>query len=161
MTKDDQDGAVGGGVRVALAALAALAVSQGIGRFAFTPILPMMQQDTGLSVPEGGWLASANYLGYLVGALWAVRLRLSARGHSRRARGHRAVDAGDGAARRLRALGDPARALIAAMTAAFALGQIVGPLAVAALVRATGGFAAALVFAAALLAVSSLALLKR
>jgi len=67
------------GLRVALAALAALAVSQGIGRFAFTPILPMMQQDVGLSVPEGGWLASANYLGYLVGALWAVRLRLSAR----------------------------------------------------------------------------------
>ena len=66
-------------VRVALAALAALAVSQGIGRFAFTPILPMMQQDAGLSVPEGAWLASANYLGYLVGALWAVRLRLSAR----------------------------------------------------------------------------------
>jgi len=67
------------GLRVALAALAALAVSQGIGRFAFTPILPMMQQDAGLSVAEGAWLASANYLGYLVGALWAVRLRLSAR----------------------------------------------------------------------------------
>src|SRR5882672_5865322 len=63
-------------MRVALAALAALAVSQGIGRFAFTPILPMMQQDSGLSVPDGGWLASANYLGYLVGALWAVRLRM-------------------------------------------------------------------------------------
>ena len=66
-------------MRVALAALVALAVSQGIGRFAFTPILPMMQVDSGLSVPEGGWLASANYLGYLVGALWAVRLRLAAR----------------------------------------------------------------------------------
>jgi len=65
--------------RVALASLAALAISQGIGRFAFTPILPMMQQDAGLSVSEGGWLASANYAGYLVGALWAVRLRLSAR----------------------------------------------------------------------------------
>jgi predicted MFS family arabinose efflux permease len=48
----------------------------GIGRFAFTPILPMMQQDAGLSVPDGGWLASANYLGYLLGALSAIRLRL-------------------------------------------------------------------------------------
>jgi len=79
VTKDDQRARPREGMRVALAALAALAVSQGIGRFAFTPILPMMQQDAGLSVPDGGWLASANYLGYLVGALWAVRLRLSAR----------------------------------------------------------------------------------
>jgi MFS family permease len=45
----------------------------GIGRFAFTPILPMMQDDAGLSVAQGGWLASANYFGYLVGALWATR----------------------------------------------------------------------------------------
>jgi MFS family permease len=48
----------------------------GIGRFAFTPILPMMQQDAGLSVSNGGWLASANYLGFLLGALSATRLRI-------------------------------------------------------------------------------------
>jgi MFS family permease len=78
VTNDDRSGTARAALRVALAALAALAVSQGIGRFAFTPILPMMQQDAGLSVAEGGWLASANYLGYLVGALWAVRLRLRA-----------------------------------------------------------------------------------
>jgi predicted MFS family arabinose efflux permease len=57
---------------VALAGLAALAVAIGIGRFAFTPILPMMHEDAGLSVAEGGWLASANYAGYLLGALWAA-----------------------------------------------------------------------------------------
>src|SRR5262245_7309182 len=48
----------------------------GIGRFAFTPILPMMQQDFGLSVAEGGWLASANYAGYFAGALSALGMRL-------------------------------------------------------------------------------------
>src|SRR5450432_3304961 len=62
---------------VAFAGLAALAVAMGIGRFAFTPILPMMQDDAGLSIADGGWLASANYAGYLVGALSAIRLPLS------------------------------------------------------------------------------------
>src|SRR4051812_29092118 len=58
-------------MRTALAGMIALAVAMGIGRFAFTPILPMMRDDAGLSVAAGGWLASANYLGYLLGALWA------------------------------------------------------------------------------------------
>src|SRR5262249_15784794 len=35
---------------VALAGLAALAAAMGIGRFAFTPILPLMQDDYGLSL---------------------------------------------------------------------------------------------------------------
>lgn len=58
----------------ALAGAAALAVAMGIGRFAFTPVLPMMLQDAGLSLASGRWLASANYLGYLIGALSAMRL---------------------------------------------------------------------------------------
>ncbi|HRP97548.1 MAG TPA: YbfB/YjiJ family MFS transporter, partial [Rhodocyclaceae bacterium] len=57
----------------AIGGLVALAIAMGIGRFAFTPILPMMQADGVLSLREGGWLASANYLGYLVGALLAGR----------------------------------------------------------------------------------------
>jgi MFS family permease len=60
-------------LRLALAGLAALALAQGIGRFAFTPLLPMMQDDAGLSLAQGGSLAAANYLGYLVGAMWAMR----------------------------------------------------------------------------------------
>ena len=50
----------------------------GIGRFAFTPILPMMQDDAAVSIAAGAWLASANYLGYLLGALsvMAVPIRV-------------------------------------------------------------------------------------
>lgn len=59
---------------LALSGFIALAVAMGIGRFAFTPLLPMMQADAGLGLAEGGWLASANYLGYFVGALTAAAL---------------------------------------------------------------------------------------
>jgi MFS family permease len=47
----------------------ALASAMGIGRFSFTPILPLMQQEVGLTIAQGGWLATGNYLGYLAGAL--------------------------------------------------------------------------------------------
>lgn len=60
----------------ALAGAAALAVAMGIGRFAFTPVLPMMLQDGALGIASGGWLASANYLGYLIGALSAMVLQV-------------------------------------------------------------------------------------
>lgn len=50
------------------------------GRFVFTPILPLMQSDFGLSIVAAGWLAAANHLGYLAGALTAIRFPLSERG---------------------------------------------------------------------------------
>jgi predicted MFS family arabinose efflux permease len=57
--------------------------------------------------------------------------------------------------------GEHARSLIAAMTSAFALGQILGPLLAGYWVQATGGFAGALVIAAALLAASAFVLIRR
>jgi predicted MFS family arabinose efflux permease len=63
---------------VARTGLVALAVAMGIGRFAFTPLLPMMQAEYGLSVTAAAWLASANYLGYLVGAVSAMWMPLRA-----------------------------------------------------------------------------------
>jgi MFS family permease len=59
-------------------AATALAVAMGIGRFAFTPLLPLMVRDGSLVPSAGAWLAAANYLGYLAGALIAGRLGLSA-----------------------------------------------------------------------------------
>lgn len=52
--------------------LAGLAVAMGIGRFAFTPVLPLMQQEGSVGLVQGGWLATANYIGYLVGALICI-----------------------------------------------------------------------------------------
>lgn len=62
---------------IALGGLLSLSVAMGIGRFAFTPMLPVMQADSGLTVQAGGWLASANYAGYLIGALAATRLHVA------------------------------------------------------------------------------------
>ena len=51
---------------------AALAVSMGIGRFVYTPILPLMVREAGLSRSFGATLATANYAGYLLGALAGI-----------------------------------------------------------------------------------------
>lgn len=48
-----------------------LVVAMGISRFAFTPILPFMRNDEGVSFEAAGYLASSNYIGYFIGALGA------------------------------------------------------------------------------------------
>jgi predicted MFS family arabinose efflux permease len=48
-----------------------LILVMGVARFSYTPMLPIMQEQAGLGVAAGGWLAAMNYLGYLSGALIA------------------------------------------------------------------------------------------
>jgi predicted MFS family arabinose efflux permease len=61
-------------MRAALAGMAALAAAMGIGRFAFTPLLPMMLHDGVVDIATGSWLATSNYAGYLAGALLYMAL---------------------------------------------------------------------------------------
>jgi predicted MFS family arabinose efflux permease len=61
-------------VALALAGGCALAAGMGIGRFAYTPLLPAMQRDVELTIAAAGYVASANFLGYLLGALLAIRV---------------------------------------------------------------------------------------
>jgi MFS family permease len=67
--------------RAALACMVTLAVTLGIGRFAFTPLLPLMLHGGAFGQPQldiqhGGWLASFNYAGYFVGAVSCAALRV-------------------------------------------------------------------------------------
>ncbi|SMG13865.1 YbfB/YjiJ family MFS transporter [Paraburkholderia susongensis] len=66
--------------RAALACMVTLAVVLGIGRFAFTPLLPLMLHGAAsgqphLDIQQGGWLASFNYAGYFAGAVTCAALR--------------------------------------------------------------------------------------
>jgi predicted MFS family arabinose efflux permease len=53
-----------------------LMIAMGIGRFAYTPILPLMQEALTFTDAVAGYLASSNYAGYFVGAILAGVLPL-------------------------------------------------------------------------------------
>lgn len=57
--------------KVLTAGIFSLLLTLGVARFAYTPLLPLMQDQAGLGVSQAGWLAAVNYAGYLAGALGA------------------------------------------------------------------------------------------
>ncbi|MEE2745444.1 MAG: YbfB/YjiJ family MFS transporter [Pseudomonadota bacterium] len=59
-------------VLLIFAGAAALALGMGIGRFAYTPILPFMIEELGLTAADGGLIASWNFVGYCVGSLLPI-----------------------------------------------------------------------------------------
>ncbi|MCW2245465.1 putative MFS family arabinose efflux permease [Azospirillum fermentarium] len=61
-------------VPVLAGGVAMLALAMGVGRFAYTPLLPAMQAATGLGGDGAGVLASLNYLGYFLGAVAVTRV---------------------------------------------------------------------------------------
>ncbi|MEM7508476.1 MAG: YbfB/YjiJ family MFS transporter [Pseudomonadota bacterium] len=56
----------------------ALAAGMGLGRFLYTPVLPIMSEATGLAPASAGAIAGANFAGYLAGALLASLPGMSA-----------------------------------------------------------------------------------
>ena len=58
--------------QVIVGGICSLVVTLGLARFAYTPLLPAMQAQTGLSDAAAGALAAVNYAGYMSGALLAA-----------------------------------------------------------------------------------------
>ena len=62
------------GWSVAVQTGAALAGAMGVGRFVFTPVLPLMEAQAHLTSAQASTLATSNYLGYLIGAVLGIML---------------------------------------------------------------------------------------
>ncbi|KJV10770.1 hypothetical protein VZ95_02770 [Elstera litoralis] len=60
--------------RQALPGMATLIVGHGIGRFAFTPLIPALVAAGLFTGPQAVWLGAANLIGYFLGSLMALRL---------------------------------------------------------------------------------------
>lgn len=61
--------------QVITAGIAAVILTVGVARFSYTPLLPLMIKQSGLSSFGGGLLATLNYFVYLIGAICVARVR--------------------------------------------------------------------------------------
>lgn len=61
-------------IRNALAGLGALLLGIGIGRFGYTPLMPVLIEQRWLSVGDAGYLGATNLFGYVFGSLMAATL---------------------------------------------------------------------------------------
>ena len=61
-------------LKVMIAGFFSLVLTLGVARFSYTPLLPVMLDETFLTNASGGWLATINYMGYMSGALIAASI---------------------------------------------------------------------------------------
>ena len=61
-------------LKVMIAGFFSLILTMGVARFSYTPLLPVMMDQTFLNNFSGGWLATINYIGYMSGALIAASI---------------------------------------------------------------------------------------
>ncbi len=60
--------------RVYFAGICSLIVTVGVARFSYSLLLPIMQDSAGLTESGGGWLATTNFMGYMLGVLLAASM---------------------------------------------------------------------------------------
>ena len=74
MPSTEPSGGVHYGWWIVLSATCSVFVCLGIGRFALGMLLPAMGEAMNLNYAQMGWISTANFVGYLLGALWVGRL---------------------------------------------------------------------------------------
>ena len=61
-------------IRISIGGAATLLIGMGLGRFSYTPLVPALVDSGTLNAAEAGYVGSFNLLGYLIGALAALRI---------------------------------------------------------------------------------------
>lgn len=61
-------------IAIILAGIISIIIGVGVARFSFTSLLPLMLENS-INIKFAGFLASLNYIGYLIGALFAIFIK--------------------------------------------------------------------------------------